>query len=64
MVQSSFGGATNLEALEVVRNEYRFADILSVESMLNDLERWAPVSWTNRINEIRHWSDSLFSYLC
>jgi hypothetical protein len=56
-------GATSDSGRDAVIAEYNFADVLSVETMLDDLHSWAPTQWSERINELRHWSDELFTYL-
>lgn len=56
-------GATTPAGSAAVRAAYGFADVFSVESMLDDLRRWAPASWRERVAELREWSMSLFNYL-
>jgi hypothetical protein len=56
-------GATSDSGSKAVIDEYSFADVLSVETILDDLRVWMPTRWSERINELRHWSDELFTYL-
>lgn len=56
-------GATSDSGRKAVIAEYGFADVLSVETMLDDLHIWTPPQWTERINQLRYWSDELFSHL-
>ena len=56
-------GATSDSGCKEVIADNNFADVLSVEMMLDDLHAWLPIQWTERINELRHWSDELFTYL-
>jgi hypothetical protein len=56
-------GATSDEGVKSVSEAYGFADILSVETMLDDLRAWRNPGWTNRVRQVRSWSDELFSYL-
>lgn len=34
---------------------YGFAEVLSLEEMINDLQRWASPEWTARLAELRAW---------
>jgi hypothetical protein len=56
-------GATSVSGYKAVIADYNFADVLSIETMLDDLHVWMPTRWSDRINELRHWSDELFTYL-
>ena len=39
------------------------ADVLTIEDMLDDLERWRPAEWSEYISPRKRWSDELFLYL-
>lgn len=56
-------GATADSGREAVMKDYGFADVLSIEAMLRDLDAWAPVSWSERTRRLRHFSLELFDYL-
>ena len=56
-------GATSSVGIDAAKSEYGFVDILLVESMLNDLAQWESSEWTERIRELREWSNELFSNL-
>ncbi len=43
--------------------EYGFADVLSVESMLADLQTWTPNGWADIVDRHRGWTDELFAFL-
>lgn len=40
--------------------EYGFAGVLSVETMVNDLRKWKPEMWVERIGLLKKWSNELF----
>jgi hypothetical protein len=40
-----------------------FADVLSLDSMLDDLRSWADPASRQRVNELRAWSVGLFDGL-
>lgn len=42
---------------------YGFADVLSIEAMLDDLRAWGDPAWRARVTELREWSDGLFDGL-
>jgi hypothetical protein len=56
-------GATSDSWRQAVIVDYNFADVLSVETMLDDLHIWMPTRWTERINQLRQWSEELFAFL-
>ena len=56
-------GATSDSGRKAVIADYNFADVLSVETMLDDLHIWMPTRWTERINQLRQWSEELFAFL-
>lgn len=56
-------GATTAAGREAVIDAYGFADVLSVEAMLDDLREWADPSWRAMVNELREWSVGLFDGL-
>jgi hypothetical protein len=56
-------GAISDSGRKVVIADYNFADVLSVEAILDDLRVWAPTQWNERINQLSHWSEELFTYL-
>lgn len=56
-------GAVTPEGRSAVMAEYGFAYILSVEEMVNDLRRWKPAEWIERIGQLKYWSNELFDYL-
>ena len=43
--------------------KYGFADVLSVEQMLEDLARWQPKAWADWVGRRRHWTDELFDWV-
>jgi hypothetical protein len=56
-------GAVAPEGHEVVMREFAFADVLSVEKILEDLRVWAPAAWTDLISRHRNWTNELFDFL-
>lgn len=56
-------GAVTPEGRSAVIEEYGFADVLSVEEMVNDLHRWKPGEWGEEIERLRRWSEELFNSL-
>jgi len=56
-------GATSDSGRKAVIADYNFADVLSVETMLDDLHIWMPTRWTERINQLRQWSEELFAFI-
>jgi hypothetical protein len=56
-------GATTPAGCEAVRSAYGFADVLSVEAMLDDLRQWHCKSWTARLTEVEDWCIELMEFL-
>lgn len=56
-------GALTSEGREAVMAEYGLADVLSVEDMVRDLNRWRPAEWQERVADLRGWSGELFDAL-
>jgi hypothetical protein len=56
-------GATTPAGCEAVRSTYGFADVLSVEAMLDDLRRWHCESWSVRVAEVGTWCSELTEFL-
>jgi hypothetical protein len=56
-------GATTPAGCEAVKSLFGFVDVLSVEEMLSDLDRWRPVAWSARIQEIGSWCAELVRFL-
>jgi hypothetical protein len=46
-----------------VMAEHGIADVLSLESMLDDLAEWGTPNWGERVDQLRAWSAWLFDYL-
>lgn len=42
---------------------HQIADVLSIEDMLDDLSLWKPIEWSDRVRELRGWSNALFDHL-
>ncbi|MGB9825194.1 MAG: hypothetical protein ACPLRU_00855 [Desulfofundulus sp.] len=56
-------GKVTVEGRSAVIAEYAFADVLSVETMVNDLREWKPAGWAEILEQLRHWSEELFDSL-
>jgi hypothetical protein len=56
-------GAVAPEGRSAVIAQYDFADVLSVEAMVNDLRRWKPAGWVETLGQLRRWSNELFDFL-
>jgi hypothetical protein len=56
-------GAISLEGRQAVIEEFGFADVLSVEMMLADLQIWAPAGWAEFVSRYRRWTNELFDFL-
>ncbi len=56
-------GAVTPEGRDTVIRTYGFADVLSVESMVSDLQTWRPSGWADLIDCHRGWSVELFDFL-
>ena len=44
-------------------SEYAFAEVMSIEAMLADLQTWAPAGWTEFVSRYRGWTSELFDFL-
>ena len=53
-------GAVTEDGRRSAVDRYGFAEVLSVEAMLEDLRRWRSVGWGHRVTELRSWADHLF----
>lgn len=51
------------EGREAVIEATGLTDVLSVEAMIADLDRWKPEGWTRLVDDRRQWSNALFDYL-
>lgn len=56
-------GAITPHGRSAVIEQYGFADVLSVEAMVADLQRWAPEAWSELIQSHRRWTTELFDVL-
>lgn len=56
-------GATTDEGRAAAMAHDGLADVLSVESILDELALWAPPEWTHRVEQLRAWSESRFALL-
>ena len=56
-------GSRDGSARTLVTEEYGFADVLSVDQMLEDLGRWQPEEWAERVSLPRQWTNELFDWL-
>ncbi len=56
-------GATSPAGCADVMSKYGFADVLSLESMLQDLDSWSDPGWRSRVTELRAWSDGVWDML-
>lgn len=43
--------------------EYGFADVLSTEAILKDLQQWRNLEWIHRVRDLRAWTNQLFDAL-
>ncbi len=57
-----WGAATPAGRASAIRS-YGLADVLSIESMVADLQQWSPPEWGRCIKQYRDWTVELFSYL-
>jgi hypothetical protein len=53
-------GAVTSEGKAEVIAEHGFADVLSVETMVNDLRQWKQGSWIKMIEQLKCWSNELY----
>lgn len=56
-------GATTSEGCNAVISQYGFADVLSVEAMVEDLHTWAPPGWVALMEQYRGWTNELYDFL-
>jgi hypothetical protein len=56
-------GAVSPEGREAAMKELAFAEVLSIEDMIADLQTWAPVGWTEFVSQYRGWTNELFGFL-
>jgi hypothetical protein len=42
---------------------FGFADVLSLETMIDDLREWEDPAWNLRVDEMRAWANGLFDGL-
>lgn len=56
-------GATREQGRQAAMTTYGFADVLSAESMLDDLHTSNSAEWTLIIDQLKDWSNSLLTYL-
>ncbi|MDH7577867.1 MAG: hypothetical protein QHH75_08600 [Bacillota bacterium] len=56
-------GVITSEGRSAVIEEYGFADVLSVEAMVNDLHQWKLAGWAEMLGQLKHWSNELFDSL-
>ena len=56
-------GATTSEGHDAVVAEHGFADVLSVEAMVADLQSWAPPEWVALMDQYRGWTNELYDFL-
>ena len=56
-------GAVAPEGRSAVIDRCGFADVLSIEAMVVDLQRWAPEAWSELIQSHRRWTTELFEFL-
>ena len=56
-------GAITDQGRDAVMEATGLTDVLSVEAMIADLNKWKPEGWARLINDRRQWSNALFDYL-
>jgi hypothetical protein len=56
-------GAVTPEGRAMTMADYGFADVLAVETMVSDLQEWAPTSWADLTHRYRGWTIELFDFL-
>ncbi len=56
-------GAVSDEGRRSVMEHYGFADVLSLEEMVNDLNGWQNPEWAAKLAELRDWTSGLFDRL-
>ena len=57
-----WGAVSEVGRLAACR-EFGLHDVLSVETMLSDLQRWQPETWKQRLAGWTSWSSELFAFL-
>jgi hypothetical protein len=56
-------GATSPAGRVDAISKCHFADVLSLEHMLQDLHSWSDPGWQSRVTELRAWSDGVWDML-
>lgn len=56
-------GAVEPEGRARVMAEHAIADVLSLEAMVDDLDRWSPPEWRAFVGRYRDWTNELFDFL-
>ncbi len=56
-------GAVSPEGRTAAMTEHGLADVLSVETMLTDLQTWAPAEWTTFLDRYESWTGELFGFM-
>jgi hypothetical protein len=56
-------GTSTSDGRNSVMAEYGFADVLSLEAMLADLQAWVPNGWSEIADRHRRWTNELFDFL-
>ena len=56
-------GAVTDEGIAATREAFGFKDVLSVEGMVADLQRWESDAWRGHVAGLRGWAGELFDYL-
>lgn len=56
-------GALTPDGRASVMSRYGLADVLSIESMVADLQRWSPEDWRPWLEQYRTWTDEIFTFL-
>lgn len=59
LVWGSFEG----RGRDAVMTQFGFVDVLSIESMLDNLHAWESTEWQTRVRQLGTWSKELFDYL-
>lgn len=56
-------GATTPQGVDAVKLATNVIDVLSLEHMIEDLQRWQDAEWKTRTQQIRTWCDELFDFM-
>jgi hypothetical protein len=56
-------GALTDVGRRMTMDDYEFADVLSVEGMVSDLQTWSPAGWRSFEERYRGWTIELFDFL-